>query len=208
MNAASQMTNPLGNATSDDVIDLRQYWGIINRNKCGIAGLAAVVVAATVVVVSAMTPVYEATATLLIESEEANVVSIEEVYGIDSSQREYYQTQFGILSSRRLAERVIKDLGIRNHPEFDPDNPGNAMMRGTLMSYIPLLPPSEPAGEDQKWQGVVANFRGKLTITPVRNTQLVNISFQSTDATLAPKVVNALGNAYICLLYTSDAADE
>jgi succinoglycan biosynthesis transport protein ExoP len=197
MNAASQMTNPLSNATNDEVIDLRQYWGIINPNKWGIAGLAAVVVAATVVVVSAMTPVYEATATLLIESEQANVVSIEEVYGIDSSQREYYQTQFEILNSRRLAERVIKDLGIRNHPEFDPDNPEKSSIRGTLMSYIPLLPAPGPANEDQKWQGVVANFRAKLTITPVRNTQLVNISFQSTDAMLAPKVVNALGNAYI-----------
>jgi succinoglycan biosynthesis transport protein ExoP len=197
MNAASQMTSPLVNAAGVDVIDLRQYWGTISRNKWGIAGLAAVVVATTVVLVSAMTPVYEATATLLIESEEANVVSIEEVYGIDSSQREYYQTQFEILSSRRLAERVIRGLGIRNHPEFDPDNPENTSLRGTLMSYIPLLPPSAPASEDRKRQGVVANFRKKLTISPVRNTQLVNISFQSTDATLAPKVVNALGNAYI-----------
>jgi len=197
MNAASQMTNPLSNAASEGDINFRQYWGIININKWGIAGLAAVVVAATVVVVSAMTPVYEATATLLIEAEEANVVSIEEVYGIDSSQGEYYQTQFEILDSRRLAERVIKELGIRNHPEFDPDNPENTSMRGTFMSYIPLLPPSEPAGEDQKWQGVVADFRERLIIRPVRNTQLVNISFQSTDAVLAPKVVNALGNAYI-----------
>ena len=102
-----------------------------------------------------MTPVYEATATLLIESEQANVVSIEEVYGIDSSQREYYQTQFEILSSRRLAERVIDDLGIRNHSEFDPDNSESTSIRGTLMGYIPLLPPSAPASEDQKWQGVV-----------------------------------------------------
>jgi capsular exopolysaccharide synthesis family protein len=197
MNAGSQKTNPLGNAASDNVIDLRQYWGIVNRSKWGIVGLAAVVVAATVVVVSAMTPVYEATATLLIESEQANVVSIEEVYGIDSSQREYYQTQFQILNSRRLAERVIRDLGISNSSKPDPDNPESTSTRGTLMSYIPLLPPSEPASEDQKWQGLVANFRGSLTITPVRNTQLVNISFQSADAALAPRVVNALGNAYI-----------
>jgi succinoglycan biosynthesis transport protein ExoP len=197
MNAANQLPNPLPKKADDDVIDLHQYWSIISRNKWGIVGLAAVVVAATIVVVSAMTPIYKATATLLIESEAANVVSIEEVYGIDSSQREYYQTQFEILNSRKLAGRVIKELGIRSHPEFDPDNPENTSMRGTLLSYVPLLPPPDEFSEDQKLQDVSANFRDRLNITPVRNTQLVNISFESADAALAPKVVNALGIAYI-----------
>jgi len=197
MNAAMPNNIAQNQSVGDEVIDLRQYWGIINRNKWGIAGLAAVVVAATVVMVSAMTPIYEATATLLIEAEAANVVSIEEVYGIDSSQREYYQTQFEILNSRKLAERVVTELDIRNHPEFDPDNPNNQSVRGALLSYIPFMPKAQQATEDQKWQSVIAHFRENLTITPVRNTQLVNITFESTDSELAPKVANAIGNAYI-----------
>jgi len=199
MNAVNSSPNPTSfvKRVDDDVIDLRQYWGIVNRNKWGIAGLAVVIVAATVVVVYAMTPVYEATATLLIESEEANVVSIEEVYGIDSSQREYYQTQFEILNSRRLAERVVKELGIQNHPEFKPENPDNQSIRGRMLSYIPLFPAPEPATDDQKMQGVIAHFREQLTISPVRNTQLVNITFQSIDPEISPRVANAIGNAYI-----------
>lgn len=176
-----------------DEIDLLQYWGVINRNKWAIAGLTIVICVLALVLVFTMTPVYKATATLLIESEQANVVSIEEVYGIDSSQREYYQTQFEILNSRKLAERVIDELKIQAHPEYDPE-----IERGlSIRQYIPFLPKAEPRTEDQKRQRISRRFIDNLKVSPIRNTQLVDISFESEDSELAQKVANALGNAYI-----------
>jgi len=180
-------------AADDDEIDLRQLWNIIYRSKWNILGLALVVCVLAVVVVSNMVPVYSATATLLIESAEANIVSIEEVYGIDSSKGEYYQTQFEILASRKLAERVIRDLNIASRAmDASAKDPGRS-----LRSYIPFLPPPAPQSDGQKWRAIVDGFRGSLKIAPVRNTQLVDISFESTDPNLAPEVANAIGNAYI-----------
>jgi capsular exopolysaccharide synthesis family protein len=182
-----------GNAADEEVIDIRLYWEIVNRNKWGIFGLVFVVCVLAVVVVYALTPVFSATATLLIESDEANVVSIEEVYGIDSSQGEYYQTQFEILNSRKLAERVIHDLKISSHAEY-----ASKEGRGfSLKSLIPFLPPANPWTDGQKSQSVLSQFRKNTAIEPLRGTQLVNITFESTDAELAPKVANAIGNAYI-----------
>ncbi|MEF1165463.1 capsular biosynthesis protein, partial [Vibrio parahaemolyticus] len=40
-------------------------------------------------------------------------------------------------------------------------------------------------------------FKRKLDIEPVRNTQLVRISFRSADPKLATRVANAVGQAYI-----------
>ncbi|MDW2288463.1 capsular biosynthesis protein, partial [Vibrio sp. 1562] len=40
-------------------------------------------------------------------------------------------------------------------------------------------------------------FKRKLEIEPVRNTQLVRISFRSADPKLATRVANAVGQAYI-----------
>ena len=193
MNSAHEYGATIGPSTvfDDDEIDLREYWGIINRNKWGIAGLALVVCVLTVVVVYSMTPIYRASATLLIESQEANVVSIEEVYGIDASQREYYQTQFEILSSRKLASRVIKELDMRTHLTRE------AGSKASLRSYIPFLPPPPPKTDDQIDQSVLNLFMENVEITPIRNTQLVEISFESEDPELAPRVVNALGEAYI-----------
>ena len=194
MNSANELPRPdRAVAQASDEIDLWEYWHIIYRNKWGIVGLAAVVSVLAVVVSVAMTPIYSATATLLIESEEANIVSIEEVYGIDSSQREYYQTQFEILNSRKLADRVIQELDIRNHEEYDP-----AKNKGfNYKDYIPFMPPPEPASEERIRQSVTNKFFSNLTITPIRNTQLVDITFESADPGLAYKVANALGNAYI-----------
>src|SRR6059058_4038454 len=67
-----------------DEIDWRYYWSIINRRKWSIIGLALGVGLLTTLVVFAMTPIYRASTTLLIESQAPNVVSIQEVYGLDT----------------------------------------------------------------------------------------------------------------------------
>ncbi len=46
-------------------------------------------------------------------------------------------------------------------------------------------------------QRVINNFMSKLTITPVRKTKLVNISFESTDPAFAALVANTVGEQYI-----------
>ena len=92
----------------EEDIDLRHYWNIINRKKWSIISLATVVSIIALLVVFAMTPIYQATTTILIESQGANVVSIEAIYGLDTRAQQYYETQFEILNSRPLAEcRVI-----------------------------------------------------------------------------------------------------
>lgn len=108
----------------DDEIDLLEYWHIIYRHKWSILGLTAAVCVFTYVVVFAMTPIYRSTATLLIESKEANVVSIEEVYGIDASQREYYQTQFEILDSRKYLNALFGNWTL---PAIASTTPSNGM---------------------------------------------------------------------------------
>ena len=85
---------PVERLMNEEVIDLRQYWRTLMRYKWGILGFAVIITVLTVLLVFSMKPVYRATATLLIESQQANVVSIEEVYGLDKGNSEYLLTQF------------------------------------------------------------------------------------------------------------------
>ena len=98
------------------VIDLRKYFSIININKWRIASMAALVTILAVLVVLNIQSRYASTATLLIESQQAKAVSIEEIYGMNSSQQEYYLTQFAILKSRSIAEAVVDNLELQQHP--------------------------------------------------------------------------------------------
>ncbi len=85
---------PFVQRDDDDEIDLLKLWNTIWRRKWSIIALTLVVAMVTVLVVLSLTPIYRAAATLLIEQKKANVVSIEQVYGLEGSGSEYLLTQF------------------------------------------------------------------------------------------------------------------
>jgi succinoglycan biosynthesis transport protein ExoP len=184
----------------DDVIDLRQYWLTLMRYKWGILGFSVIVTLLTAMVVLSLEPVYRATATLLIESKQAKVVSIEEVYGLDASNNEYYLTQFEILKSRTLAEMVVNRFDLVNHPDFNrPPGAFSVNWRALAGSVIPDLLPSKPSkpSAERLFRARVDAFMARVSIHPVRKTQLVKISFDAYDPKFAAKMADAVGDAYI-----------
>lgn len=187
-----------GQASAEEVIDLRKYIAVVSRAKWRILALAVLVSALTIFVVLNMQPVYSARATLLIEAQEAKAVKIEEVYGINSAQQEYYLTQFEILKSRTIAETVIDRLKLTEHPEFTPKKSLTANLR-ELLPFLNTERVTESAEQKaiRQRESLVSNFTQRLSIEPVRKTQLVNISFEANDAKLAAEIANAVGEAYI-----------
>lgn len=136
---------------------------------------------------------------MLIESQQENVVSIEEVYGLQGGNDEHIQTQNQILQSRELAERVINELGLAKHPEFDPtvEKPG---LKLDPRSWIPKSWTSDsdkPVSEQAIQNAIVETFFSNLTVSLIRNSQLITVSFDANDPALAEKVPNSLANAYI-----------
>ncbi|MGK0299033.1 MAG: succinoglycan biosynthesis transport protein ExoP [Gammaproteobacteria bacterium] len=183
----------------DDEIDLREYLHVILKYKWSILGLTFVIALLTVLVLFSIVPTYQATATLLIESQQENVVSIEEVYGLQGGNDEHIQTQNQILQSRELAERVINELGLAKHPEFDPTIE-KAGLKLDPRSWIPKSwssDPDKPVTEQAIQNAIVETFFSNLTVSLIRNSQLITVSFDANDPALAEKVPNALANAYI-----------
>lgn len=180
------------NSETSDEIDLHRYFQVAWIEKWRILSLVAVVVLLSLLVVQSLTPIYSATATLLIEAKEANIVSIEEVYGIDSSQREYFATQFEILNSRQLAEKVVADLDLESHSEFSRQD--SELFELPLQS---LFGSQEAFGPEQNYRRVVDQFQEQMSVQPILNTQLVRISFESSDPELTYQVANKVGEAYV-----------
>lgn len=203
--AAQELNSLVQRIQSEEVIDLRQYWRTLMRYKWGIVGLAFVVTLLAILVVFSIKPTYRATATLLIDSQRANVVSIEEVYGLENSNDEYLLTQFEILKSRRLAEKVVTQLNLQLNPEFN--QPSGHMLNWrdylpadwALADWLPFLAtPTDSAGSpDAEFNQFVNDFRERVTVSPVRKTLLVDLSFEANDPQLAARVANTIGRAYI-----------
>lgn len=179
----------------EDVIDLRHYWRVLMLQKWNIAALCVVVGLLTAFIAFSLQPVYKATNTLLIESKQANVLSIEDVYGIDTGGKEYFLTQFEILKSRELAVRVVKRLKLDVHPLFDPRQQKKTF---DWRKYIPIdLSAPKEVTEAELFDAVVETFIGGLSIEPVRKTQLVKINYESFDSALAADIANTLADVYI-----------
>ncbi|MCG9620167.1 polysaccharide biosynthesis tyrosine autokinase [Vibrio diabolicus] len=147
--------------------------------------------------------IYQATATLLIQEEQKSALSIEEVYGVDTTKKEYFQTQIAILKSNHIADKVIRELNLTQQPEFTRS--GGLNQKIDQIKSIPFVQdllnvapsPKETAQFSESYYQALQAFRSKLDIEPVRNTQLVRIRFRSTDPKLATTIANAVGQAYI-----------
>lgn len=187
----------------EETIDLQNFFRVVSRFKWKILTLSFIVTVLAIVVVYSITPKYIAKATLLIEAEQANVVSIEEVYGLNSGKKEYFVTQLEILKSRQIASKVVDKLNLISHPEFDPEQqPEQFSLIDTVKSYLPFLPQDidNSTKEEKlyvKQQEVVAEFISRLSITLIKKTQLITIAFESQSPKLAALVANTVAETYI-----------
>jgi capsular exopolysaccharide synthesis family protein len=183
-------------------VDLRQLARVVRQNWRSILGLCFVVSLLTTLWVMRIPPVYRASATIMIESEQAKTVSIEEVYGMPSRMREYFLTQFEIIRNRDIAERVADRLDLWNHPAFVSSGQGGFRLdiRGWLSGLLSRTSDRQapPVNiEERRKAAVINRFMGRLSVAPVEFTQLVVVGFESTDRQLAANVVNTLAEVYI-----------
>ncbi|WP_425667180.1 GumC family protein [Vibrio tubiashii] len=192
------------------LLDLGYYIHLIKTRWLPIVTFAVLCSAIAILVVLSITPVYKATATLLIDSSTKKAVSIEEVVGFDTSTKEYYQTQLEILKSNQVAQRVIDKLELAHFEEFNSalkhSEPGIVSQLKLALKSLPVLKAymsetaKEPTAEEVEEQinrKVLKAFKAKLSISPVRKTQLVRISFESEDPQLAAQIANEVGHAFI-----------
>ena len=162
-----------------------------------------VILVAVTVSTFTRTPIFEGRAQLLIEPENPNIVSFKEVVELDKATNEYYQTQYSILKSRALAKRTISSLSLWQLAEM-----GGGQAPAATRSWNPLTWLAGSASDTSKSQQAAVNettaqsrtidrFLARLTVSPIRNSRLVDVRFRSADPALSANVTNALAKAYI-----------
>ena len=96
-----------GDAPIADQLDLQHYLRIMRKHKWPIVLFTAAITCLAAYYALTATPVFRATSTLLIEQQKANVVSIESLYGVDTENTDYYETQFQLLRSGETERRAM-----------------------------------------------------------------------------------------------------
>ncbi len=150
-------------------------------------------------------PVYRASARLLIEDPNTDIATPSEISrNVTLADPEVYmQTQLRIMLGRDLAQRVGQKLDLQKVAEFNGQGPrptqlarGIAIVKDYAMwpyrlitssAPPPVLPPSGGEGLES---GGAAALIARLSVTQVRGSQLVDLTYDASDPIFAARAVN------------------
>lgn len=183
-------------AQKADISEVMLYWRSVAKRKWAIVGVAVALSILAAFAALMMIPVYRASASVMIEQNRAKVVAIEEVYSGIGANREHFETQADILGSRSLASKVIAKLQLVGHPEFDPRQQKPPFWR-TVLTQLGTTFEDKELTEKQLHLAVLDNFMQRTTVEPGRLSQLIRVSFDSTDPQLSADIANAIVSTYI-----------
>lgn len=174
---------------------IRQYLRIAKRWRWVILGIVAACVITGLVITLLMTPQFTATAQIEI-SREANQVTNFQGVERDTSpaDQEFYQTQYGLLKSRSLSERVATQLRLIDDPRFFTMFGVGTSGEGAFAQVNNHYTAASRA-ERLRIAGEI--LRTHVNISPARLSRLVDIYFTSPDAIFSARVVNSWADAYI-----------
>ncbi|MBD3729203.1 MAG: polysaccharide biosynthesis tyrosine autokinase [Sphingomonadales bacterium] len=170
-------------------IDFRRIFAAVYRNRFIAAGIVAVAVALAIAYSLTTTPIYQATATLQIDSQAAEVLDT----GSSADPRpdwdteRFLQTQLDVLLSRGTAEKVVDRLNLTK------DN--------TYFERMQIPAPQAPAAgktmAETRKARIVDSLIGNLSAELPRYSRVVQVTFTSPDASYAATIANAYLDAFI-----------
>jgi len=173
---------------------IRQYLRIALRRRYVILGAIAACILLGLIVTLLMTPKYTATATIEISRESSQVTNIQGVERETSvADQEFYQTQYGLLESRSLSERVATQLRLVDDPKFYERF--GVSHKETAFQMVDGRYAASGRAARQRVAGQV--LRDHLNVSPTRLSRLVDIRFTSPDAEFSARVVNAWSESFI-----------
>lgn len=106
---------------NNEELDLNYYISIIFKRFWLIVGMIAVGLVAAVLVNLLMRPAYKATVLMMINQEDAGKID-STPYGSFASEEDYYRTQYQLLQSRSLLEKVYKNMDLGRYEQFQNPN--------------------------------------------------------------------------------------
>jgi capsular exopolysaccharide synthesis family protein len=202
-------TSRRGGRLTDEVeaprrdLDLQDLWRIVQERRLLILFCLAGALILASVFSFLSTPLYQATTTLQVQRYDPDVLTFKEVVGVDPSWAAYsdfYRTQYEILHSRTVLRRAARQIDLVNRPEFvNPKRSPLSWLRSRLFGlFAGKASRGEPREEDRE-NAAVGLIAGGLTIRPLKESQLVEVSFASPSPELARDVANAVADAYLFL---------
>lgn len=176
--------------------NLREYWRIANKRKWLILGVTGTFLVLGVLISLMMTPLYTATVRLQIDRNVVKVVDGGNVTPLEGSDLEFLKTQYELLQSRGLAERVVVSQKLGDNDAFQEAH-GPSFLGGVVgllkSNGEPQGKGTQRAERERRATEIVLNNR---SVRPIAGSRLVDVSFTDPNPLMAQRIATALASAY------------
>lgn len=198
-------------AEKEEEVHLRDYINVIIKRKWYVVAFLVSAVITTMAITLMMAPVYKSTVVIKIDKEDPNILSFKGVE-ITKPGPDYYTTQYELLKSRSLAERVIKRLELHRNKDFVPVEDDLTKIKRTFTNIVSLpvewlnslqqkshgdMVKSDIAVKSDVPEWAINSLISRIEVNPVKNSQLVKVSFESNKPDLSATVANAIAESFI-----------
>jgi capsular exopolysaccharide synthesis family protein len=184
--------------SAEEVQPLLDYWNAIAKRRWLVLSCLLIVFTTVAIGTLKKKPIYEGRAVIEINPEQPNVLNFQGVVQLTTVDIDAYRgTQYEIIQSRSLAEHVVDTLKLYRDPEFYK---GHLLFGLVQLDPDKIPKPSDPDPPDRSmnaYRNAVANFINNIDVSPMRRSNLVEVSFYSEDPQMAARIANELCNAYI-----------
>lgn len=179
---------------TDRIPIIRQYLRIAMRRRYVILGAIAACVLLGLIVTLLITPKYTAETTVEISRESNQVTNFQSVEREASvADQEFYQTQYGLLQSRSLSERVAVQLRLVDDPKFFE----LFGVKVNSKAFETVNGRYSGSGREERQRVAGEALIRHVKVEPTRLSRLVEISFTSPDPVFSAKVANAWADNFI-----------
>ena len=149
---------------------IKDYINILLRRKWIVISFFLITVTTVTIATFIQKKTYKASATVIVEVESPNVLSVKDIVKLGESNyfayRDYIETQQEIIKSRRTAHHVMKNLKLGSREEFKKaKDPIDALLK-------------------------------KVKVEHVRDTRILRISAENGDPKLVALIANEFANVY------------
>jgi uncharacterized protein involved in exopolysaccharide biosynthesis len=211
-------THPPAPLPAEHETHLLDRLAVLYKYRYPAIGLFAAVIAWSMVDSYTTIPTYRATARIQIDEETVGIGTPPEIAQnfVQPDPEVFFNTQYRIIQGRELGHRVVKKLNLSQVPEFNGQGPKptalaeniatikriamwpvRAVLGQSTQAPAPRPTPSSPQTVLTDDLARVDAFTGRVGVSPVRGSRLVDVTFDSTDPMFAVRAVNVVVDEYV-----------
>lgn len=184
--------------TENDIFssgDVRQMWLFIRRNALLIGKMTLGTVVLALLIAFLATPRYMGEAIVMMDSRKTRVTNMEAVVSNLALDTSAVRSEIAIITSRAVIDRVIKEAGLEQDSDFNPD------LRG-LGWFVRLLPWHKGEEAQKKSEAMMRTLIAEvleknLDVENDGRSYSITIRYRDKNAERAAKIANAFADQYL-----------